>query len=112
RPDLFDIGFWHLKFGHCTACVEFESSFGVSGWQCPETLLQFKQEHEPVRLPFVTVFADDACEVQLTWFNDKPQFFGSLAACACVRRLAVFGQEFASARTPKPEVRLARAFEQ
>jgi len=65
-----------------------------------------------VRLPFVTVFADDACEVQLTWFNDKPQFFGSLAACACVRRLAVFGQEFASARTPKPEVRLARAFEQ
>jgi len=80
-------------------------------WNFFELPLYFKQEHQPMGLPLVTVLADYSSEVQVTRLDYHADLFKRLSARASVRRFARGSVKFATARAPLTEVRFLRAFE-
>src|SRR6185295_2123855 len=65
-----------------------------------------------MRLAFVTVFADDACQVQLRRRNSQADFFGGLPTGAGVRRFACLSLQLPAAGAPETEVRFLAPLEQ
>src|SRR2546425_5257102 len=78
RPDSLAIGLRKRQLFQCVGGKKFKPPFGVRRRQMRQSLLHFKQKHEPMRLAFVTVFADDAGQMQLRRRNSQTDFFGGL----------------------------------
>src|SRR5262245_58591107 len=66
RPDLLAIGLRQRQLLQRSGGKEFEAPFRVRRRPMRESLFHLKQKHEPVRLAFVTVFADKAGQMKIS----------------------------------------------
>jgi hypothetical protein len=111
-PDALAVGLGNVQAVQCGAREELKPPFLHRRWELLQLRLQFKQEHQPVRLALETVFADQPGEMEICAPKLKAEFLMRLAGGAGVRRFAVVRVQFAAARTPETAIRLLRAFEQ
>jgi hypothetical protein len=79
-PDLFGVGLWNSQGRNIGRGKKGELAFGVRGRQGVQPWVDFKKEHEPVRLSFVTVFADQAGQMQVIRAQFQADFLGVAAA--------------------------------
>jgi len=111
-PDLLAVGLWQRQRIECGARVKKKSSFAHRWRRDAQPGFYLKQEHEPVRLARVTVFADKSGEVQFAGREGQAEFLLGLADGTSVRRFAEIGPELSPGRAPQAAIRLPRAFEQ
>ena len=111
-PEFFAVGLRQLQVNQRGLREELKPALGVNGREYFQFWPYFKQEHEPVGLTLVTVFADEAGEMQVTRFELLAGFLAGLATGAGVGRFALVRVELATARTPEAAIGLLRAFEQ
>src|SRR5688500_12681930 len=60
RPDLFVVRLWKRQCVQFLPFEELERAFAMAGGELAQTALHFEQKHQPMRLPRVTVLADQA----------------------------------------------------
>ena len=84
-PDLLAIGLRQRKITEFLAAKEPELPFPMRRRKRFQTRPQIKEEHQPMSLPFITVLADDSCEMKCSRFDSQPEFFPRLAAGAGIR---------------------------
>lgn len=111
-PDFFPVGLRELQTVQRGAREELKATLGMDRWQRLESGLHLEQEHEPMGLPLVAVFADEPGEVQIARGELLAGFLAGLAAGAGVRGFALVRMQFPAAGTPEATIRLLRAFEQ
>ncbi|MDB6124806.1 MAG: hypothetical protein JWQ71_3799 [Pedosphaera sp.] len=63
-------------------------------------------------LSLVAVLGNDASQMQIRRFQFQPHFFVCFTASAGIRRFTDVRMQLSSARTPHPQVRLLRPFQQ
>ena len=112
RPEFFPVGLRQLQIDQRRLREELKPALRMDGREGFEFWFHFKQEHEPVRLTLVTVFTDEAGEMQVARLELLAGFLARLATGAGVRRFALVRVELAPARTPEAAIGLLRAFEQ
>jgi hypothetical protein len=112
RPDAFAVGLRNVQIIQRGAREELKPPFLHRRRELFQLWLQFKQEHQPVRLALETVFADHSGQVKIRAPKLQPEFLVRLARGASVGGFAVICVQFATARTPETAIRLLRAFEQ
>ena len=112
RPDLFPVGLRNFQTRQRRAGEKLEGSLGMRWRQRLQFHSHFKQEHQPVRPALITMFADNAGQMQIRGVDFDAELLCRFAAGARVGRFADIHFQFAAARTPKTAVRLVRAFEQ
>ena len=66
RPELFEVGFGKVQFLQFLAPKEPERALGMRRRHGLEPRLNFKQKHQPVGLPLVTVFANESRQMQVS----------------------------------------------
>ena len=106
RPYLLGIRPGNGQRRHLGGGEETEFAFAMGRRQLSEARLDFKQKHEPMRLPFVAVFADDPGQMQIRRAQVNTNLLTRLAASAGEGRFASSHVELAAARTPKAPVRI------
>jgi len=112
RPDLFPVGLGNFQARERRPREKLEGSLGMRWRQRLQFHSHFKQEHQPVRLALITMFADNAGQMQIRGVDFDAEFLRGFAAGARVGRFADIHFEFAATRTPESAVWLLRAFEQ
>jgi len=112
RPELFEVGFWEVQFPQVLTREELKRALSVRRRHGFKPGLNFKQKHQPMGLPLVTVFADKSRQVQVSRLQSQPEFLLSFTAGASVGRLAAFRVQFATAGTPATAIRLPSPFHQ
>jgi len=112
RPDFFTVGLWNVQIKNLFAREKLKASFHMNRRQRFQFHLHLEQEHQPVRLALIAVFADQPGQMQVRRREFQSGFLVRLAAGAGVRRLAEVHLQFAAARAPQAAIRLLRAFEQ
>lgn len=112
RPDPFAIGLWDVQTIQHGAREELKAPFLHRRRELLQLGLQFKQEHQPVRLALETVLADHSGQVKVRSPKFLSKFLVSFARSTGVGRFPVVRVQFAAARTPETAIRLLRAFEQ
>jgi hypothetical protein len=103
-PDLVPIGLGQVQGGQLVRGKEGKSTFRMTRGQLEEFGFDFEEEHKPMTLPFVTMLADNASQMQVMWMDGPSQFFLGFTTGTSVRRLADSGAEFAAARAPQAAV--------
>jgi len=111
-PDPFAIRLRKLEPAQGLTRKELEGSFAMIGRQRLQAWPHFEQEHEPVCVSLIAMFADNARQVQVAGLNLQPQFFLSFTAGAGERRFAVVRVQFAARRTPEAKIWLLRSLQQ
>ena len=111
-PNLFGVGLWNFQGRNVGCGKKGELAFGVRGRQGIQARSDFKEEHEPVRLSFITVFADQAGQMQVIRAQLQADFLGGFAAGADVGRFAGGHVQLAAAGAPEAAVGLAPALQQ
>jgi hypothetical protein len=111
-PDLFEVGLWELEAREPFATKECEGAFPMCRRKGIDAACDFEQKHEPMRLPLISVLANQAGKMQIAGGKLNPQFFLSFAASARIGRFAVVCVKFPSAGTPETSIGLLRALEQ
>ena len=111
-PDLFAVGLGNLQRGDFFAREKLETPFGMGRWEGFQARLDFKEEHEPVGLPLVTVLADETGEVKVGGGQTGADFFVGFAAGAGIGGFAEVHFEFAAAGAPEAAVGFLGAFEE
>ncbi len=111
-PDRFAIGLRQLQIFQFRAFKKIKTSFPMHRWQRFKPWLHFEQEHQPVTLSKITVFADRGREVKIAGVEADAEFLTGFPASAGIRRFTNVRMEFAPARTPKPAIRFLRAFQE
>jgi hypothetical protein len=111
-PELVAIGLGDGEGVEGGATKEGEGAFADGGWGLGDGGEDFEEEHEPVGVTGVAVFADDAGEVELVGFELEAEFFEGFAAGAGVWGFAEVGVEFAAAGAPEAEVGFLAAVEE
>ena len=112
RPDLFAIRLRQIQGRQFVVGKELKISLAMRRRQRFQSRFDFEQKHQPVRLPFVAVLADESGQMQIARLNRQPQFFLCFATGTGVRRFAGVSVKFAAARTPKATIGFLRAFQQ
>ena len=112
RPDLFAIGLRKLQRIQLRAGEELESPFTMGRRSDYESPLDFKEEHQPVRLPVVTVLAHEPGQMQLGRRNVQSHFLMRFATGARIRRFTDVGMELPSTWAPQAAIRFLCSFEQ
>ena len=107
-PDLLRIRLWNIQGRDLRGAEKPEFTLTMRRRQKLHPQFDLEQEHQPMRLAFVAMFADDACQMQFFRFQPQPKFFLGLATGAGVGGLAGVHLQFAAARTPQTEIRLLR----
>src|SRR2546423_4789902 len=64
-PDLFAVGLRQRRLFERGEGEEFKPSLVMRRRQGRQSVFQFEQKHQPVRLSLVTVLADDSRQVQV-----------------------------------------------
>ena len=111
-PEFFAVGLREFESSESGAGEELKAAFGVEGRKGVQFWFHFEEEHEPVGVALVTVFADEAGEVQVARGELLAGFFQGFAAGAGVGGFAFVGVQFAATRTPETAIGLLSAFEQ
>src|SRR5664280_1556086 len=91
---------------------ELESSFTMRGGQGCEPARDFKQEHQPVELARIPVFADDAGQMQVRGIQFDSELLAGFPARACIRRFTVLCVELPPAGAPQTAIWLLRPLHQ
>jgi len=65
RPYFSRVGLWNFQMRESFTLEELKTSFSMLGWNSLQLSLYFKQEHEPMTLALVAMFADQAGEMQV-----------------------------------------------
>ena len=66
-PDLFFVRLRDFQSGERLARKEFKSTFTVYGGSFGKPGFDLEQKHQPMSLAPVTMLADQAGEMQITW---------------------------------------------
>jgi len=111
-PNPFAIRLRKLEPAQCLTRKELEGPFTMVGRQRLQLWPHFEQEHEPVCVGLIAMFADDARQVQVAGPNLQPQFFLCLTAGAGERRFAFVRVQFAARWTPEAKIWLLRSLQQ
>lgn len=111
-PNLFAVRLRQFQSVQCRARKEFKSAFGVNRRKGFQLWFHFEQEHEPVGVALVTVFADEAGEMQIARCEMEAGFFQRFTTGAGVGGFAFVGMQFPAARTPEAAIGLLSALEQ
>src|SRR5213593_3897231 len=112
RPDLFAV---RQRQGQACESVfgkELEAPFAMGRRPDLEPTCDLEEEHEPVFLPPVAVFTDEAGQMEVGGLQGQAQFLGGFATGASVGRFAQFRAQLAARRTPKAAVRFLGPLEQ
>jgi len=112
RPDPFHVRLRHLQGSQRRARKKTEPPLPMRRRQRLQPLPDFEQKHQPMTLSLIPVFADDARQVQIRRPYLQPEFFPGFPARAGMRRLPRVSAQLSTARTPQPQVRLLRPFQQ
>ena len=71
-PELFAIRLGNAQPLQFRGIEEAEPSLAVGGWQFIQRPLDLEEEHEPMGLAFIALFADQAGEVQVGGPEKEP----------------------------------------
>ena len=112
RPDLVAIGLWQGQFVEFPTAGKMKLAFFISGRQGLQSWLDFKQEHQPMRLALVAMLTDHAGELTIGWSQIKTHLLARLATGTGVGRFTLVRTQLAARRTEKPKIGLAPAFHQ
>ena len=112
RPEAFLVCPRKAQTGQVAPRMETESAFAMGCRHLAEPPLDFEQEHEPVGLSLVSVFADQTGQVQVGWLEAQADFLLGFATGAGIRGFAGFGFQLAAARAPQATVGFLSALEQ
>src|SRR5579859_4937267 len=111
-PDPLAVSSRQLQGINGVACEESKAALAMGRRQGIEFAPNFEEEHKPVAVALVTVFADQARQMQVRSRNPEPKFFLSLPAGTRIGRFTFRSIEFPAARTPQAKIRLLRPFQQ
>jgi len=111
-PEALAVGLGNFEAGNSFAREEGKAALGVRRGEGFQFYADFEEEHEPMGLALVAVFADEAGKVQVRWREDEAGFLVGLAAGAMVGRFAEVHFQFAAARAPETAVGFLGALEQ
>ena len=111
-PDLFAISAGEREGFEVFAGGKMERAFLVLRRQRGKAWLDFKQEHQPMGVALIAVFADDAGEVEVVGRELQAGFFASFTDGAGVRAFSGVGFELAAGRTVAAAVGLMIALDQ
>src|SRR4051794_27023876 len=106
RPDLFPIRYRQGQLRKILPLKKSKLAFPMIWRRILQSSLYLKQEHQPMRLTFVSVFADDPRQVKVAWLQLQSHLLLPFPAGATVRRFTNLRVQFPSARTPQTQVRL------
>ena len=84
-PDAFAIRLRKLQLVHRRTRKKLEAPFAMIRRQRFESWQDLEQEHQPMRLALIPVFADDASQVQIARPKSQGNFLLRFAASARVR---------------------------
>ena len=111
-PDLFAISAGEREGFEVFAGGKMERAFLVLRRQRGKPWLDFKQEHQPMGVALIAVFADDAGEVEVVGRELQAGFFAGFTDGAGVRAFSGVGFELAAGRTVAAAVGLMVALDQ
>jgi len=111
-PDLFAISAGEWEGFEVFVGGKMERAFLVFWRQRGEAWLDFKQEHQPMSVALIAVFADDAGEVEVVGRELQSGFFVGFTDGTGVRAFSIFGFELAAWRTIAAAVGLMIALDQ
>ena len=111
-PDLFAISAGEREGFEVFVGGKMERAFLVLRRQRGEAWLDFKQEHQPMSVTLIAVFADDAGEVEVVGRELQSGFFVGFTDGTGVRAFSIFGFELAAWRTIAATVGLMIALDQ
>ena len=111
-PDLFAISAGEWEGFEVFVGGKMERAFLVFWRQRGEAWLDFKQEHQPMSVALIAVFADDAGEVEVVGHELQAGFFAGFTDGTGVRAFSSFGFELAAWRTIAAAVGLMIALDQ
>lgn len=111
-PDLFAISAGEREGFEVFVGGKMERAFLVFWRQRGEAWLDFKQEHQPMSVTLIAVFADDAGEVEVVGCELQAGFFVGFTNGTGVRAFSSFGFELAAGRTIAAAVGLMIALDQ
>src|SRR5687768_2524483 len=100
RPKLIAVGLRQRQLCNLFAREKCKATLTMRGGQAREAGLHFKEEHQPMRLATVAVFAYQASEVQVGGLNFDAEFLGGFAARRRIWRLTARCVELPAARAP------------
>ena len=111
-PDLLAVRLRQFKSVQSGAREEMKSALGVYGRKDLHLWFHFEQKHEPMRVSLVTVFADEAGEMQVAGLKLQPGFFEGFTTGAGVGGFAFIRMQFPAAGAPAAAIGFLGAFEQ
>ncbi len=110
-PDLFAVGGGESEVRDGAFLDERKSPFPVSWREMAKASFDLEEEHQPVGLSQIAVFAHEPGEVEFLGDDMDAQFLLGLPTGAGVRRLADFLVELSTGRTPEPLIGLLCALQ-